>query len=133
MSLLSKILCSPTPPSHMGQEPWEAWLTGFLILSIFLLFIIIYQCLIIRDKSKAMKLLAKTFIFTNKNNNDIIVISKDYFNEIEIEFTLYKQNNEIIKKYSIKELDFSQNEQRVIANLKDFNAHRIGFKIISCK
>ncbi len=75
----------------------------------------------------------KPVAFTNQANNDITIIAPGNYTEIEIQFKLYNQSNEIIKQYSIKEFSFTQNEQRVIANLKDFNAYKISYSIINYK
>lgn len=70
-------------------------------------------------------------IFSDNINNNIIIVALNKYSEIEIQFTLFNQKNDIVKQYTIKEFNFNQNEQRIIANLNDFDAYKIDYKIIN--
>ncbi len=132
--------------ADMTAPPWLEHtntkdLTIFILICIaillaFVLIIGLTTFFLVKLKDKKKQLLSQKkepVAFTNKSNNDITIIATDNYNEIEIQFTLYDKDNQIMKQYIIKELNFTLNEQRIIANLKDFNAYKVGYKIVDYK
>lgn len=128
-----------TAPPWLGHTNMED-LTIFILISVAIIIAIILiislPAYFLKKNEKKIKQLSKKkepVAFTNNSNNDITIIATDNYKEIEIQFTLYDKDNQVIKQYIIKELNFTLNEQRVIANLKDFNAYKLGYKIINYK
>lgn len=135
IDLISPI--EPTPSS--GNTNWGGMAIFITIcVAIILAFVVFvglttYFLIKRRDDKKQLAKKKEPVAFTNKSDNDITIIATDNYEEIAIQFTLYDENNHIIKQYTIKELNFVLNEQRVIANLKDFDACKVGYSIQSYK
>ena len=133
-------LISPVEPAPSNSPTnWgDAIIFLIICVAIILTFaaiigLITYFAIKHRDLKKQLSQKNKPIAFTNKSNHDITIIAPDNYAEIEIQFKLFDKNDIIIKKYTIKELNLIQNEQRVIANLKDFDAYKISYSIINYK
>ncbi len=129
-----------TAPPWLDNTNWSNVIIFLIICVVILLTFaaivgfITYFAIKHRDLKKQLSTQKnKPVAFTNKSNHDITIIAPDNYAEIEIQFQLFDKNDTIIKKYTIKELNLVQNEQRVIANLKDFNAYKISYSIINYK
>ncbi len=134
--LTSDFVAGPTPPTNFKSEPWEAWLNGFLILTIVLIIFIIFLCCLIYDKNKTIKSLknkAIPYLYTDNATKDIIIISNDDYSVISIKFLIYDENNNFVKEYIVQEYDLSNGEQRIIANTSEFSEYKIKCKIINYK
>ncbi len=121
-----------TAPPWLGQDNALLWL--LLIPAVILVVAIaIIVHFVEKKKNNVSEQKKEPLIFLDKINNNIIIIALNNYSEIEIQFTLYNSDKEIIKQYTIKEFNFTQDEQRVIANSKDFDAYKISYSIINYK
>ena len=133
-------LTAPPWLGHTNTEDLAIFIIILITIILAISLLIWLPTYFLSRKNKNQQLLLKSLeqkqkpvAFTNQANNDITIIAPSNYTEIELQFKLYNQSNEIFKQYSIKEFNFKQNEQRVIANLKDFDAYKISYSIINYK
>ncbi len=131
--LTSDSVAGPTPPT-INETPPAFYI--LIVLFALLLVIIFILSLIINDKNKLIKSLQKKClptIYTNNDTKDIIIISNDDYETINVSFSIYDENSNLIKTFTIQENNFNKDEQRIIANISEYNEYKIKYEIIDCK
>lgn len=120
------------PPSYNPNSFDELWF--FLIPAIIIVLSIAIIFYFVDKKKKKQNTLTKKapVIFKNQANNDITLLALESYQEIIVKVKLY-ENNLLKKEFTIKELDFKENEQRTILKSKDFDNYQIDYSIQSYK